>query len=351
MSRTNPDPAVPTWRGVNLGNWLLLERWMKPTLFDASGARDEFSLCQSLGGFAEAVIRRHRETYITAEDFAWLRKRGLNAVRIPVGYWLFQPERPFVGGAEIFDQALAWCREYGLAAIIDLHGLPGFQSTEHHTGRSQHFRWPADADCLRRSLDLVELVAQRYHDHPAIAAISLVNEPSPEIPADALRGFYEQAYERVRRHIPPERAAVVIAAFTEARLPGFHRCLRGAQNVLTDIHPYACFMEWRIVQLSEYAEWGAQQKAPFLRQVGPEDLIVGEWSLGIAGALQNAVREMTDAERTAYMQRFAQGQLTAYNQTAGWFFWNYKVEAHDPLLQQCWSFRDATELGWLPQRW
>src|SRR5690606_36055310 len=136
-------------------------------------------------------------------------------------------------------------------------------------------------------------------------------EPSPKIPAEALRGFYEQAYERVRSHIAPERAAVIIAAFTEARLPEFHRCLRGARNVLTDIHPYACFMDWRQEQLSEYAAWGADRKAPFLREVGAEDLVVGEWSLGVAGGLRPAVNAMTHEQRGAFMRRFAKGQLAA----------------------------------------
>ena len=29
-------------KGVNLGNWLVLEKWMSPALFDGTTAEDEF---------------------------------------------------------------------------------------------------------------------------------------------------------------------------------------------------------------------------------------------------------------------------------------------------------------------
>ena len=31
-------------KGVNLGNWLVLEKWMSPGLFDGTDAMDEFHL-------------------------------------------------------------------------------------------------------------------------------------------------------------------------------------------------------------------------------------------------------------------------------------------------------------------
>ena len=31
-------------KGVNLGNWLVLEKWMSPSLFDGTTAEDEYYL-------------------------------------------------------------------------------------------------------------------------------------------------------------------------------------------------------------------------------------------------------------------------------------------------------------------
>jgi hypothetical protein len=35
-------------RGVNVGNWLVLEKWMSPKLFEGTDAEDEFYLCADL---------------------------------------------------------------------------------------------------------------------------------------------------------------------------------------------------------------------------------------------------------------------------------------------------------------
>lgn len=340
-------PTRAPWRGVNLGHWLLLERWMQPALFADTDAVDEYTLCAALGDRAESVMRKHRETFITAEDFAWLRQRGINAVRIPFGYWLLNPEPPFVGGADMLDRAVQLCEEFGLTANLDLHGLPGFQSTEHHTGRSKYFKF-AEPDNFRRSIDFVEQVAQRYKDYSCIGAMSVVNEPSPDLSVELLTSFYEQTCERVRKHMPAERVAVVVAAFTEKRLPDFHRKIKG-QNILTDIHPYPCFGPWTAEQLNEYVAWGPKH-ADSIRGQHPEDMIVGEWSLGIAPTLQPVIKELPKWRQDVIMRAFAHGELVSFEQTAGWFFWSYKVEARDPLMCVTWGFRAAVERGWLPER-
>ena len=40
-------------RGVNLGGWLVLEKWMTPSLFEGLAATDETTYCAELGGAAE----------------------------------------------------------------------------------------------------------------------------------------------------------------------------------------------------------------------------------------------------------------------------------------------------------
>ena len=70
--------------GVNLGGWLVLERWMTPGLFRASGEEDEIWLHRSTDpAELERLLRRHRDTYITEDDFRAISAHGLNLVRIP----------------------------------------------------------------------------------------------------------------------------------------------------------------------------------------------------------------------------------------------------------------------------
>lgn len=48
-------------KGVNLGNWLVLEKWMSPALFDGTTAEDEYYLPKQLSPEVyEARIKIHR---------------------------------------------------------------------------------------------------------------------------------------------------------------------------------------------------------------------------------------------------------------------------------------------------
>ena len=56
-------------KGVNLGNWLVLEKWMSPALFEGTEAEDEYYLPRQLSREVyEARIRIHRSEYITEQD-------------------------------------------------------------------------------------------------------------------------------------------------------------------------------------------------------------------------------------------------------------------------------------------
>lgn len=77
-------------RGVNLGGWLVLERWMKESVFAGVSGDDETCLCVQLGREeASRRLREHWDTWITQDDFEWIAAHGFNAVRIPVGHWIF----------------------------------------------------------------------------------------------------------------------------------------------------------------------------------------------------------------------------------------------------------------------
>lgn len=340
----------PLMRGVNLGGWLLLERWMQESLFrDTPAAWDEYSLCTALGDAAPARLQRHRESYITRADFAWIAARGLNAVRIPFGYWLLEPESPYVAGIDLLDQALQWCTDFGLMAVLDLHGAPGGQSREHHTGRSNHYWWPHDERHRLRTLHVLEALAQRYGGWACVRGISLLNEPAPDIAAGMLNDFYREAYRRIRRYMPYERVAMIIPAFTEQRLHEFHGVLapHEYENVITDLHLYQCFGEWfSHLSLEAQLSFPITHRLPQLRSARERGwVMVGEWSLRLPWQPHDIVRERKPHQQDAAWRTFGEQQLHAYEQTQGWFFWSYKAEN-----QPEWSLRECVERHWLPDR-
>lgn len=82
--------AIP--QGVNLGSWLILEGWIVPHLWDDNGCNKDanpgnYLLEKCLGDRAQSVMEGHWSSWVTENDFAELSRRGVNLVRIPVGWW------------------------------------------------------------------------------------------------------------------------------------------------------------------------------------------------------------------------------------------------------------------------
>ena len=115
-------------RGVNLGGWLLLERWMNTSVFAGfteAEAPDEVSLCERLEerspGEAAARITAWRRAWITKQDFQDIKAVGFNSVRVPFGWWCVEgvealglTRGSLVGPAmHLLDQAVAWASETG----------------------------------------------------------------------------------------------------------------------------------------------------------------------------------------------------------------------------------------------
>jgi hypothetical protein len=67
-------------KGVNLGNRLVLEKWMSPDLFAGTDAKDETQLYSDLDDVAKRErLTVHRDSYVTERDFAYLANRHIDA--------------------------------------------------------------------------------------------------------------------------------------------------------------------------------------------------------------------------------------------------------------------------------
>lgn len=356
-------------RGVNLGSWLLLEKWMVPSLFKGLDATDETTWCAELGSAAAEKLRQHWNTFITREDFAWLAERGINAVRIPVGHWIFGPgypyhpkyggnRQPFVsGGIEVLDRAMDWAREFGLHMVLDLHAAPGCQNGFDNGGIKDVCEWHTRPEYLEHSLDVLERLAERYRAHPALHAIEALNEPRWDVPTDYLKHYYLQAYARIRKHCPPERVAVVF----HDGFRSFREYLGFMQepeyrNVIFDIHRYQCFDRAEI-DMDIYGhirkaagEW-KQEADGIITELGLPTFC-GEWSLGLdlrvvslwaEGPFNHALEYMDAFQQNVATRGYAAAQLATFEKYLGWFFWSYKTET-----TPAWCFRDSVARGWLP---
>jgi glucan 1,3-beta-glucosidase len=336
------NPVLSKLRGVNLGSWLVLEKWMVPSLYRGTHVPDEYSLCLALGNQAQDRLNRHRETFITADDFKWIKQSGLNTVRLPVGYWALEAPKPYVECSRFIDFALDQSQQNGLKLLLDLHGAPGSQNGWPHSGRSGPINWPKDPKNIEETLRVLESFGQKYGKHPALMGIELLNEPSPKIPLEILQQFYQDAYTRLRKCVDPNVAIVYHDSFRPLAWKNFMQAPAFA-NVILDTHLYQCFgKQDKARSAREQLEFAINRKNE-LDEMQREELptIVGEWSLGLPGS---DMLDLSPLQVSSVKRGFADTQLLNYEGTRGWFFWSYKLEYPSE-----WNFRYAVERGWLPE--
>jgi hypothetical protein len=180
------DSGAPiTLRGVNLGGWLVEEMWMMPFQTrppqdsTASEIKDHVSLWRTietrLGPDTMQRMRTHlRDTWLTDADFDRIRDHRANCVRLPfLCDSLDPPDDLFLW----LDRAIDACAARGIYVILDMHGAPGRQSKDHHTGECDVNRFFFDDANIRKAEQIWAQIAARYKDRPEVAGYDLLNEP------------------------------------------------------------------------------------------------------------------------------------------------------------------------------
>lgn len=307
------------WRGVNLGGWLVLERWITPSLFKGVLSSDEYSFCQQLGKAKHDRLDKHRGDFIKATDFAWLKEQRINAFRLPVPHWLFGGEEPFVGCDKYVDKAFEWAAKYDLGILLDLHTAPGSQNGNDHSGRQGTVGWPTNPANIEATLQILDKLSEHYGKEPALIGMEVLNEPSPKIPHALLLDFYNQAYKRVRKHT--DKPIIFSDAFRPQDWMG---AFDGLENVLLDLHLYRAFGNDTKLPMHRHLQAVLHDWPKLLDNVQQQvPAVIGEWSLGLDN---RAFRGLDSYERDKALQAFATTQLKTFQPARGNFFWTYKTE-------------------------
>jgi glucan 1,3-beta-glucosidase len=308
-----------------------LERWLVPSLFGRYKAEDEYTLCEKLGDRKRSVLKRHRDNFIVESDFKWIADHGLNAVRLPVGHWVFGGYQPFLASSIYVDKALEWSQKYGLKVILDLHTAPGSQSGWVSSGRVGEPDWHKDQRRVGQTIDLIGRIAQKYGSHPSLWGVELMNEPHPEILLSILQDYYRQAYHKVREHADEKVMVIISDAYRPiAEWSDFINASE-FKNMLLDIHLYQTFSE-RDKQLSfDERIMKAFRWKKMIEAFGAEKILVGEWSVVAEGAYSGMEHGTTEEAKKLYFQ----AQQYAFFGCAGWFYWTYKTEAVND-----WNYRE-----------
>jgi len=334
----NPEGKKYTdedWKvmGPNLGGWLVLEPWITPSLFyqflnsddvwgtdsPAHTGMDSFTFCSALGPVeGNKQMRRHWKTWVREEDIKSIADSGANALRIPVGDWMYVPYGPYIGcmdGAlDELARVLDLCQKYKIKVLLDIHAVRFSQNGFDNSGQALAIRWTEmssqdvldpyttfehwpirSADWIGKfdlatgsypeinttnidvTLSVVKKMVDLHKDHPAIWGLEPVNEPWQSIPLEPLKKFYWDAYHIVRKGQP--KWMFVMHDSFRGYPAAWWDFMRGCPQKAMDSHIYQAWNRPGIIQTYHANACNFRGGVRVMEDLLDMPIIVGEWSL------------------------------------------------------------------------
>ena len=204
-----PDGSKLFIKGTNFGNWLNPEGYMFGFKKTNSAWMIDQMFKQLVGPDKTAEFwKMFKDNYVTRDDVRFIASTGANTVRLPFNYRLFTDE-DYMGcasrhdGFERMDSVVAWCRDYGLYLILDMHDCPGGQTGD-NIDDSFGYPWIFESETSQRLFcDIWKQIARRYADEPVILGNELMNEPIAHYfdNKDELNAKLEPLYKRAVKAI------------------------------------------------------------------------------------------------------------------------------------------------------
>lgn len=252
-------------RGVNLGGWLVQERYIAPYQFsitdchlvgeycwypDALSAPpeaknntdrfcdlercnpyrtltlddknfdypiDEWTLAEAFShnkSIGEQWFNYHFENFITKDDIVLVKEAGITHLRVPLPHWILgniMGDEPWIVGKrwEAFKRLCGWARELDLEVWPNLHTAPGSQNGFDNSGREDtKFTcggWQDHAQNVQRTLDILHEITFRIASDgltDVVTGFGLLNEPFGDCNVFGYQQFIENGLTIARNNLP-----------------------------------------------------------------------------------------------------------------------------------------------------
>lgn len=334
--------------GYNLGNYLLTEDWMTGLgIGDDPAIPDEWTIRDILAsrfGIAQAenFFRAFENAYLNDYDFDVLTRANVTLVRLPVFYRnVMDDNGNFILNAQgqidfsQLDRVVDAMADRGIYTLIDLHGAPGSQSAEFHTGRKGYNKLfeasPAGETYRTRTETLWKEIAKHYKNNTWVLGYDLLNEPVGAPTPLALADLYDRLYDAIRL-VDPNHVIVMEGIWDWDTLP--NPIDRGWQNVVYQFH-YYCPMISEPQNVGDPVPVMGQSCADY----GPMDSRLAYQKAFIdakvAGSLQNV-----------YQVPAMVGEFNAHDHKEAWEYYLQTFNAHK-WAWTVWSYKDRSS----PSNW
>lgn len=355
--------------GVNLGAWFVGEKWIAHHLYSCCSEEYSSELSAVLGHLKQhglestkQVWESHWDTWIGDSDLAYLRSKGINSVRLPIG-WYCLSQSALLQGTDFETVAgvyldcwsrimafIARCADFGIGVLVDLHCLPGGANGDSHSGTdSKSSKFFTSSKNRSKAVECVKYIIDQVSHFDHIVGVQVINEPAWGT-EDKCASYYEQCISYAQAH----GAGLPIYISDAWNLEHWSTWLSRRSKdefVVIDHHYYHCFTpadHSRNVRDHVRDLMGDEKQlenCSLELNAGEGNIVVGEWSCALNPTSKDG---FSQTELRAEMKRFGRSQAQIYGgaYSGGFWFWTYKFQ--DRNHQNEWDIRDMLETGILP---
>lgn len=177
----------------------------------------------------------HMDGFITEVDFKRVSEWGIDHVRIPIDYNVLETEEGeyIESGFKRVENAIAWCRKYGLNMVLDLHKTAGFVFDD-----PKYCAFFSEEKLQERFYRLWEQLSERFGKNSDMLAFELLNEVTDESFSDAWNKIFNKAIEKIRVNSPDIKILVggywncSVDSIFDLKLP------ENDENIVVNVHCY-----------------------------------------------------------------------------------------------------------------
>jgi aryl-phospho-beta-D-glucosidase BglC (GH1 family) len=324
----NASGDVVLLKGLNLGGWFIMEKWMCP--LDSGSLPDTYSVITNLDrrfGVAteQNLIHTYQTNWITLTDLNNITNAGFNCVRMPVWWGNFYSITNTTSSGwrsdafTVLDWLVTNCAARGIYVVIDMHGVIGGESTSPDTGwQNQNQYWTNSLDQSQTAYMWLQ-IATHYKGNPAVAGYDLINEPSGTPGTAAVWAAYTNLYTTIRS---VDASHMIIAEGT-------------FENWNWSMLPNPATYHWTniVYSMHEY-QWGQTTN----QVEAGSDAQVADFDNHLSWNVPGYVGEWNDLSQGAACYDYS---INAYDKAGlSWSMWAYK--ATDGLIPDGWGWYDPT---------
>ena len=339
-------PCPDFVRGVNIGGWLLLDATLNAQLLSAASAVDEWTF-DSLSGASEK-LSSHWDSYFQETDVQFLKTSGVNAIKIPIGYWAYDNSgTPYQQGADAYlEKAISWAEAAGMKVWIDLSNTDSTQTT---------FAEISSDEAVSHSLSILTTVAKKYGSSKyanTVTAIEIFATPIslPQADSATLESFPKQAFSAIKTAATNPNLQVVVPDASSSPqswqpVASSLSPTKGMFSVAESESELTCPCEQEMTQ-AQHIQTACQ------RGIAMAGINYDQISIYV-GEFNPATNATMDVEGwtpdvITDVRKYVEAQLEVFEAyTSGYFFWSWAQDSEE-VAAQGWGFKSGITKGYIP---